>query len=108
MKKKKSRIFEEWLQMKWNKHNNMICHLLQGWPNGQRIGESEFFFFSRSFSSFNNDTSQWWDLNAIRLHNTANSYLLWLWLTVNFATKSGPPKMQGILLTGSGPGQVYL
>lgn len=56
----------------------------------------QHFFFSPSehfISSFDNDTSQWWDLNAIRLHNTANSYLLWLWLTVNFATKSGPPKM---------------
>lgn len=66
-----------------------------GWMETELVRQHFFFLFpSEHFiSSFDNDTSQRWDLNAIRLHNTANSYLLWLWLTVNFATKSGPPKM---------------
>lgn len=65
-----------------------------GWMETELVRQHFFFPPSEHFiSSFDNDTSQWWDLNAIRLHNTANSYLLWLWLTVNFATKSGPPKM---------------
>ena len=33
------------------------------------------------------------------LTQPASSYLLWLWVTVNFTTKSGPPEMWGILLT---------
>lgn len=39
------------------------------------------------------DISKLGVLNTVHLHNSASSYLLRLWLTVNFAAKSGLPKM---------------